>query len=300
MKFLKINRIYLIIGLGITLSIFFMYLNDNYIFQSLITYLFDKKEFINNQKLSDNPFMGKNVFEYLSFILSRPELKHFDYNIIFGPNLLQLFPPVFASISAYLFYQFYHNFLHYKLYRQDRYFKTIIKQIGSNANKMALSIFISFLIFYIFLFFFSNGSNAISYVEKDSTGVIIIPKSLLLDLFTDQFYLKHIYLYYLLEGFIKFYLITFSYCFLAQSLVVFFYNLKLIIMIPILYFYGLTMLCLALNDFCPPLFIHLNLMTIMANGDYPYLNSIILILLACLPIMMSIIIVFQRSHHVEI
>ncbi|MDR1819093.1 MAG: hypothetical protein LBR15_02460 [Methanobrevibacter sp.] len=127
-----------------------------------------------------------------------------------------------------------------------------------------------------------------------------IPKSFLLDIFSDNFYRNNAYQYYLIEGSIKFLLIPFVFSMFAQSFVLIFSNLKVVVFLPCLYYYGLAVISFIMYNFIGDNNIYLNPSTILANSDYDNLNSVLLIGINLIPLLIAIIIIKIMDKRVEI
>lgn len=292
---LRENKLFIFLFIFLISFVFFWYLNDAGFFNSVSIYIFDYDSFIEMRKLSDNPFLGNGIVDYILFALNDSAYKNFDYNMIFSFQIFQLFPPLYASLSAYFFYKKYHTISQFVFYRKNDYFIEVIKNITINSFKLAISVFLVFLTFYLYLYFISDGAFALDINNPDD-----FPKSFLLDIFGDSFYSKKIYLYYLIDGFFKYFLVTFSFGMFGQSMVLLINNIKTVIVIPFIYFYGLTVLGFALEPFIKNYSIYISPSTIMANSDYTYIKSPLLIFMSLIPLILSIVIVKYRSNYVEI
>lgn len=156
-----------------------------------------------------------------------------------------------------------------------------------------MAVYTGFFIFFLILYLICNNTFAL-----DLNNVNQIPKSFLLDVFGYGFYSNNVYCYYLLEGFIKFFLMIFIYSFFAQAIVLININLKSVIVTPVLFYYILTVISFVLVGLGYSFFIYLNPSTIIANSDYK-LNSILLLILSLLPFYISIITLIWKKYHVE-
>ncbi|WP_423363959.1 hypothetical protein [Mycoplasma sp. P36-A1] len=294
-KIIDNNKVYIILTLVLSSFIFITYLSENGFFERLYIFVFDNNNFIERNKMSDAPFLKQGTIEYIKYIFEDQSYKKFDFNMIFSFYFFQLLIPLFMSISAYLNFEKYNNIDVYIIYREKSYFKFMLKSITINALKISSAVFTSFLIFYIFMIVVSNGETSLDIHDLNS-----LPKSFLLDLFGGSFYSNNLYLYYLIEGFIKFFMVIFSYSLFAQSLVFILKNIKEIIFAPFLLYYGLIMFSFVIMDAFPDISLYISPSTIMANSDYADLNSIILLSGALIPLVISMIIMFWRSKNAEI
>lgn len=289
------NKYYFLLSIALIIFILTTFLYEHGFFKSLFNY-FTKYNEITNPIYNDSPFKGGNIFEYIDYLFSTGVYYNFDYNIIFSCTLLQITPPILASISAFIFFNYYTNIFKNVIHRKKSFKKEITLTILKNANKMALCTFIAFTIIFIFFFLLANNKFAL-----DINDPTLIPKSFLLDIFSNSFYSNNIYLYYFIEGFIKYYLIIFIYSSMAQSLILIFDNIKIIIFLPLIYYYGLTVISYVLKTLSNnQIFDYINPVTIMANSDLEYVNSLLLISFNLIPLLIFIALLYWRNKNVEI
>jgi hypothetical protein len=293
-QILNRNKLFIILFICISFFVFCWYLYDNNVFEQISNYLFHYNDFLKANILSDTPFTGSNFFDYLIDVFNNPGLYYFDYNIIFAFQMFQLLMPIFYSIIGYYFYKQYHSYLVLEFYRIQNNFRFLVSKMVINSLKLSVCIFFSFLLFYLYLFIICKGNFVMNPHNDD------IPKSFLLDIFSDNFYRNNAYQYYLIEGSIKFLLIPFVFSMFAQSFVLIFSNLKVVVFLPCLYYYGLAVISFIMYNFIGDNNIYLNPSTILANSDYDNLNSVLLIGINLIPLLIAIIIIKIMDKRVEI
>lgn len=292
MKFwLKRNGFYIGIGVVCLLVMLNSVFNDSVI-RTLWRCLFEPgfKTFyvtetdmaIHNLPPTTMAIMGavlSNIFDHL----------YFDYQMIFGTNIFALFIPLLTIVSGIRFYVTHHSINKITMYRTSTtYRKEMIKEITKNALKIAGSIFIAYIIYLLMIRAIAGGYR-----------LAARERTLFSDVFGVSFYQTYPGLYFILEGFIKLFIIPFSYAILTQAMVLLGKSFKEIIAIPILYYYGLAAIGYALYMIVPTIAIHINPITIMASGDYETLNSIALILCACIPLFIGVAIILKRTKYAE-
>lgn len=215
---------------------------------------------------------------------------YFDELMAFGPRFFQIIIPLFAVIPAIQFYKYFHSVYQMRFFKEKQYQKFVFQQITYQSLKLALSIFSAYFIFLIIVQFVSDPT-----LNQDS-----IARHFLLDIFGDDLILKYKFVYYLIEGSIRFFMIPFAYSFLAQTSVLYFDNLKEIVAVPIVYYYLLTFIGYGFAVFQNNLYLYFSPAVIMSNGSFTGIHSILLILINMLPLFIGIILIVRKTKHVEV
>ena len=213
----------------------------------------------------------------------------FDYLLIFGTNFFQILLPCIVSISGILFYKKFHSIYQYTIYRNANYKKYLLQEIMKESLKMASAFFMSFIIYYIMLLIISKGAMS-PYMER----------SLFLDILGNQFYYNYKYLYYILDGLTRFFLIPFIYSFFSCSLAIVLPTQKQVLFASNIFYYGLSMMGFALQYLFGDYAIYINPSVIMASGSYNHVNTILLFVIHLIPIVISLFIIKRKSRYVEI
>lgn len=244
--------------------------------------------------LSRNGSMeGFNEINRTVFTIFKDVITHgfytFDVSVIFGTVWFQVIIPLFSVISGIEFYNSFHSIIQIKIHNKKRYRTAIIKEIISNALKLASSIFISYFVFLVIVFFIENTGR----LGADG-------RTMFSDLFGNGLYVNHTFIYFILEGLVRFLLIPFVYAILSQSIVLLGKDLKEVIAAPILYYYGLSAVGYALYLIFPTISIYLNPSVIMASGSYDSFNSMIMIGINSIPLVVGFIIIYVRTRYAEI
>ena len=232
--------------------------------------------------------MSKSVFTIFKDVIYNAQFS-FDVSVIFSTIWFQIIIPLFTVVSGIEFYKSFHSIFQLRLHNKKRYRETIIKEIMLNALKLAGAIFVAYFIFLIFAYFAENSG------KLGADG-----RSLFSDLLGNEFYINHTFIYFVLEGLVRFFIVPFVYATLSQSVVLLGKDLKEVIAAPILYYYGLSAVGFALYLLVPSIAIYLNPSLIMASGSYEGYNSLLMIAINSLPLVIAFIIIFVRTRHVEV
>ena len=214
---------------------------------------------------------------------------HFDYTIIFGTNLAQIFVPALASVAGICFYKHFHSVFQMSLYRVRKYDIYLLKEISVYAGKMALAFFVAYLLFYVFIYNLSGGAL------MEYTG-----RELLLDILGDNFYYEHTYLYYILDGVVRFLYMPFVYAFLSCSLAVVCRSEKQVFLLSNIYYYGMTIVGFATYMSWGQASLYINPSVIMASGSYYDINTWLLLLNNFIPVLFSLGLLFAGRKTVEL
>ncbi len=229
------------------------------------------------------------IFRINDFFVNRLA---FDATVIFSTVWFQFIIPFFAVISGIVFYRVNGTILQMDLYRKVSYRKEVYKLIMKNSLKSALSVYLAYTVFVIWL-----------YINLITHGELILGasnRSLLGDIFGSPFYLNQPLLFFMIEGFVRFFMMIFAYATLTQSVALFGNNLKVIIATPLVYYFGLSAIGYAFNKTMPFITTNITPAIIMSNGDFTNVNSIVMILVNMIPLYIGIGIIFWRTKYDEI
>ena len=267
---------------------FLTLLYQTHIFDIVKQFIFDsdyKDNFVINSDVPIN--FDLNVFNIIKFVLGNYKWTY-DYMLIWGTNIFQLAIPIFASICALIFYNRNQTINNFIINKKKTYKSFIVKESLIISLKMAISVFLSFVIFYIFCIVFSKGTT--------SSGV---EREFLLDIIGNDFYYKHTQIYYLLDGIIRMFFIPLIYSMFACSISLFLKSIKHVFLFPIIYYFGLTLFSFIISyviDFG----IYISPLIVMVPGDYTNVNSLCVMIMPMFAILVSISAIFWRDKYVEI
>lgn len=286
---LRVNKVLLFVFLFCFLVMIYSTLDDMGVINSIKRYFFDpsyrENYFLNN----DTGVMAEpTLFNILKNVIRfNPNIV--DQNIIFGTRMFQIIVPLFSIICGYDFYKKYHTIYKFEYYHVKRLKTFLSKKILISAVSMSFAIFASYMLYLVIMFLVSNP-------PVPNT----IARTLFTDIFGESFYLSHMFLYFTLEGLVRFFFIPFVYSVLAQAATLVFHNQKQVLAVPIVWYYGLSAIGYATYMLVPNISIYLNPSVIMASGTYDDINTILLILVNALPLFLSILIIQVRVRHVEV
>ena len=282
------NKVYWVIfGLCLIIMILAM-LNETNIFYIVKNFIFSP-EYRENFTLAESDVKTNiSLFVVIKQVMTNYRWQ-FDYLLIFGTNFFQILLPCIVSISGILFYKKFHSIYQYTIYRNANYKKYLLQEIMKESLKMASAFFMSFIIYYIMRLIISKGAMS-PYMER----------SLFLDILGNQFYYNYKYLYYILDGLTRFFLIPFIYSFFSCSLAIVLPTQKQVLFASNIYYYGLSMMGFALQYLFGDYAIYINPSVIMASGSYNHVNTILLFVIHLIPIVISLFIIKRKSRYVEI
>ena len=264
LHWLKKYKLYITILFSCLLIMILFTINETNIIYILKNFL-SNVEYRENFALAESTIKENlNVFEVIQLVFSEYKWTY-DYMTIWGTNIFQVLIPCLSAITGLLFFNKMHTIYKIALYRsqEKNTFKFFTKEAKKDSRKMAFSIFLSYLTFSFICLFISKGARNLS-----------ISRELFLDLLGDRFYYNHTYIYYLLEGFIRFYIVPFIYSMFSCALSLMYNNKKQVFFAPIVYYFGLTLFSLALQYIIGNFAIYINPTTIMVSGSYENINTI--------------------------
>lgn len=210
--------------------------------------------------LTNNTYRKQILFSYQTssfssfFLLFKDWILNYDWKfdsiMVWATNMFQLIVPVLAIFCCIIYSEKINN--------------ATKKGIYIYSLKIALLVFLSYITFYFLILFFTGG-------ELGNT----VTREVFLDILGKSFYQKYVYIYYLLEGFVKIFISTFIYV----SLCIFFFYL---FSNKVLYYYyfllSYSFMCI-FTGICErqihEVFLYFNPTTLMATGSYENISTIL-------------------------
>lgn len=285
---LKENSIFVIVFLLILFFMFYSFLSRNGL-NLIFKYIFDASYRVNFCKLDDiQPCQVHNVLDLINRFMFHNN-GTFESVIIEGTGLWQLLLPFPMALMSYKCFSRNNGIGKLEMYRRNDYYGAIVLQTIKNALKVALMIYLAYLIYFWFAYKYYGN------IKMD-----IIARDILLDWLGKNFYNNHLCLYYLLEGTIRFFIVPFIYTWFAQMTSLEAKSAKMAIFFPCIYYYGLTILGFGFIGLFGRIGIYFSPTTILASGDYNNVNSAGLFAIHLIPIIIGIIILIKKKKHVEI
>lgn len=291
MKSLKENKIEIILFVVVfLLFVLFTYINNN-TFLILLKYLFDPSY----EEFLINDMQINNFSSPILFILLKPFIYNsFDIVIIWSSTFFQLIITFISSLACYTFGKRHFSINQMIYYKKGNFINAIIKQILNYSIKIAFSIFIGYICFYLICITLGKAPQADYY-----DGVL--PRTLFLDLFGNDFYFEKANIYWLLEGFIRFFLVPLQYAIISCLLCINFKSIKdSYIVCNLIYVLSSAVLgALSYIPFFGKIVIYMNPSVIMASGTYD-LETIPLLFFSFAPIIIIVIIqLFNKDQIYE-
>jgi len=261
-----------------------------YIFLMFICIIFDSNilyiiyKYISDMEYRNNIMDFYNVYDFMKCLIkflfdtiSNLEW-HFDYIVIWGTNIFQISLPFLAVVGFSKF--------------KTKYTKKIKRDAIIEAIKISTATFLAYLLFFTIVIIICKG--------KCST---YITREFLIDIFGKSFYFEHIYLYYIIDGFIRFFFMSFIYAY-SGGLLSLSYNKKseiknLVCYYFITIYFALSIISTILIYTIGNAAIYFGPQTIMIAGTYFNINSILIIAINLIPLVICLTIFHIRKGNHE-
>lgn len=288
MKKLNNNKIYIVIFIFCLAIMLISMLSETNIFYIIKEYISSNEYRENYANNADIPIdFDINLMNIIKFNLSNYHWTY-DYILIWGTNIFQLLLPVLASISAVLFYTKNQSINKLVINKKRSYKSFIFKEAFICSLKTSISIFLAYIIFYIIAVMISDGA-----LNKS------INRSFLSDILGTEFYYKYTQIYYLLDGFIRLFLIPLVYSFFACSMSLFCKNYKQVFLLPIILYFGLVLISLSIRNITK-IGMYISPLLVMVPNEYFNINSYCTFIMPLFAILTSICAVVWSGKNVEI
>lgn len=212
----------------------------------------------------------------------------FDYCIAFGTYFFQFLIPFYGALISVSFGSRYRVIKELGYPKRRKFKKTLWSDTLLTAIFIAFAIFMAFLLYFLFCVIISDGDFTSGY-----------SRPLFLDWFGDDFYVNHRYIYTLLEGFLKFFVLPLSYGLLGIGCVLFDKKNKALAAIPLLYYFGLTILGSALMANQMELGLYFNPTVLMSAGDFSHINTFLIILINSIPMIAGLLLIRKKGEQIE-
>lgn len=254
-KFLFISTFFLLF-LVFLLETDFLHVIYNFIFNS--EYRYQISEIFNSSNIFLN--LLNNVSDNMrNFTFS------FNYILIWSSNIFQIMPPFFAILGIFCYFN-----------------ETSIKKIFEKSFTFSFFVFLAYISFMIFIIVICNGKNDLT-----------IQRDLFTDLFGNELYNSHIYIYYFLCGILKFFFIPFIYISIGLILSSRFKSKMESSFLIIWSYFSISLIFSTLAEIIDFKLIYLSPMLIMVSESYNNISTLLLILYNIL--LMSLFIILFKS-----
>lgn len=219
----------------------FLHVIYNFIFNS--EYRYEMSETYN----SSNIFL--NLLNTISDNMQNFDFS-FNYILIWSSNLFQIMPPFFAILGIFSYFN-----------------ETSIKKIFEKSFNFSVFVFLAYVFFMIFIIVICNGKNDLT-----------IQRDLFTDLFGNEFYNSHIYIYYFLCGILKFFVIPFIYISIGLILSSKFKSKMESSFLIMWSYFSISLIFSTLAEIIDFKLIYLSPMLIMVSESYNNISTLLLIL----------------------
>lgn len=300
MKFkIKKNKIYILISISVLFIMIIGFLDHRGLFEILNRCIFEDgfkdNFFLNTEEplgLNDVDPSYLNIIQHVLFY----NPIQFDSNVIFSTNWFQVIIVFYGCLAGLEFHRYWISISNMEIYRRKSLMNYVFSKVVEISIKVSLSVFISFFIFI----------TVLKLIESPESSNGAAGRTLFSDLIGNSLYQNHTYLYFILEGSVRFFLMPFIYSIFSCMAAMLNRSLRVIIGLPIAYYFGAALIGVALYMLFPSsetllkIANYINPTVIMINGDYNNLNTILMLIIAMIPLYISIIAIWNACHDAEI
>ena len=291
----KLNRKYLAI-FGICLLVIVVSMDLNYGFiRSFFECVFDRDrilKFLYEYGTIPTMDVDYNLFEiYMKY----NDVFYYGYEslIIWSTQLFQILLPIIAAISSFWIFKEWNSIDVFAFGRKNDYARFVSRKVVVSSLKVALAFYAAYVLLLIF-------TELIA--DKDT---LQLARYILTDIFSEDLYYDHIFIYFLLEGGIRFFLMPFVYSFLANALALVVNKPWQAFLIANFYFFALTLIgsvILHLDGIggeMAKIAIYFIPSLLLGSGDYYGFSTILMVLINCIPLLLGILIIFKKIRSYE-
>ena len=292
-RFLRNNLVYIILASICFIVMVYTNISDKGYINVLVNYFSNAEQACIMQQLPLDTCSLNTILDYLS------EVAYFNgtSDVVWGTNNFQLFLPFLVMIIGIKFYNQYNTILRFSLGRYQKWKTRILKIIAINSIKTAGAVFLSFTLYACFLIVMTNILDIP--LNSGAYDATVVDGMFLTDLFGNNFYHFNPFRYHIIEGFFKFFMMPFVYAFFAQSIALVLKSKKQVLIAPLAYYYGVAILGYGIYALFGQVGIYFNPTALMAIGAYSNFSSIIIILMNCIPLFVSLFIIWYKGDHLE-
>lgn len=285
------NKKYIYISVIVFLVMFLMLINDTNFFSQLFRAITDssfRAHFFLDLENPDAWSIKPTIWNFIVYFIQHEMFWGFDYGVIMPKSIFQVLIPIFSVVGAIDFYRYKNSLGKLDFYRQKKSKKHMYSKMSKYAIKVSVALFVSYIVYLIFVYMTALPGH---------TGSI--QRSFLEDVLPTGFYNKHMFLYFVIEGWLQFFLIPYVYTMFAEACSFIVNDIKMVIASPLVYYYALAAFGSALYAFSPMLSIYFNPTVIMAPGSFTQYNSILMILINMIPLFLALIIMRVKYEKYE-
>lgn len=265
---------------------FYCLVSQTNLFEILYMYLFDSDFRSNFGMAESNIQQHYNLFGVIVNVLTDFSWE-FDTSLIFSTNLFQIFLPLLCSISGISFAYYINTLYPLEMYRYNTK-KTIIKKIFFHTLNCAVCFLYSYIIIYLIVLLLTQG-------QLNGT----VTRNLFNEIFGFNLFLRNPYIYFIIEGLIRFFLMPFVYVFFSCTIALVFASYKKVLFSTNLYYFGVSAIAFGLS-YLTSKSIYINPTSIMVVGSLNNVNTTLLLIFSCIPLWISLLILWWKLKDYEI
>lgn len=251
-----------------------------------------QKNYFLNSDVESVRFLEPTIWNIILDVLTYEHPIQFDTTVIFSTMWFQMIIPLYGCVAGLIFYRKWTSTSKMEIYRYSSLQSYIFHETINIAFKISIAIFISYILFISLAYSVSSPNHLIG-----ATG-----RSLFSDLIGNSLYQNHTYLYFVLEGMIRFFLVPFVYSMFSECIPLLNRGIKETVGAPLIYYYGMGMLGTALylvaknSNF----YVYISPAVIMSSGSFTNINTILMIICAMIPLYISFAVIKIRCHDAEL
>ncbi|WP_159649457.1 hypothetical protein [Erysipelothrix aquatica] len=218
----------------------------------------------------------------------------FETYILDGTRMFQIVIIAFAIVAILMFFTNQKYLRKFEYSRECNIRKFELRKLLKYATFVSAAVYLGYVLYLVL-------GVAITNIEPIHPSPL---KTIFLDYLGESFYWNHRILYYLIEGFLRFFIVPFIYSILGCALILISNKVSYSITVLVVFYFGLSVF----NFVLPPmgvsymastLYFLLSPSAVMSNSAY-IAPTIVMLLPLCLPIIISSILVLYRIFNYEV
>lgn len=281
----KIDKIYWLIFIVCIFIFLFFAIADTNIFKIIFRYLTEPEYKANWGEIRGVGNVSISLTGLIADVFSTYPW-HFDDIILVGGNFFQIIIPIIVSFVGIKFYKTLNSNFQLEAYREKKSYKKLIwRKIKKEAFSLSTVMYLAFLFLYIFAFALSKGQILDERYSRAFLGNLSQSSP---------------YLYYLIDGFVRFFFVPSVYTVLACAISLVAKNQKQVLLGINIYYFGLASIAYGLFNIFEMLSHYINPVTIMVIGSIDDINSVLILLITSIPFWLGVGIINWRGKHVEL
>lgn len=292
--FLKNNRYHVFVTLSFVFICIFS-INSNY---GVINHFF---KYFTNPTLQREDFL---IYEFIKdidqkynvFQAWKMELSIFVRTVeglfVWSTELYQILLPIIVSVSCFATFNQKETINHYIYPRKKKYRTFVFEDVLKKSIAMAFSVYIGFVIIWVINHFLYTHM-----IDPQHPG-----RSLLSDILGKRFFIENTFLYFLLEGAIRFFFMPFIYSFFANACAYVVNKGWKAYLASNLYYFVLAIVgfvLLVIGSEAGRVAIYITPSVIMSSGDYEF-STYIILLTNSLPLLIGSFILYRHTQNIEL